>query len=61
MSGNIKKIVEPNSGIDYSLYVDCAMGQQHVIRRKLLRNIKVAFDEAGLEIPYSQLDVHLEK
>ena len=50
-----------DSGIDYSLYVDCAMGQQHVIRRKLLRNIKVAFDEAGLEIPYSQLDVHLEK
>lgn len=50
-----------DSGIDYSLYVDCVMGQQHVIRRKLLRNIKVAFDEAGLEIPYSQLDVHLEK
>ena len=50
-----------DSSIDYSLYVDCAMGQQHVIRRKLLRNIKVAFDEAGLEIPYNQLDVHLEK
>ncbi len=27
----------------------------------MMEQIKLAFDEAGIEIPYNQLDVHIKK
>ena len=47
--------------IYYSIYVSCAVGTQFAIKRLLLKKIKMAFDEAGIVIPYNQLDVHIDK
>jgi small conductance mechanosensitive channel len=49
------------SCINYALEVDCLVGSQHMIRRKLLKNIKLAFDEEKIVIPYNQVDIHIEK
>lgn len=50
-----------DSCIHYAIEIDCVVGRQHALKRLLLRNIKVAFDEEKIEIPYNQLDVHIEK
>lgn len=50
-----------DSYIDYSISVECVVGSQFAVKRLLLKNIKLAFDEAGIVIPYNQLDVHIEK
>ena len=49
------------SCIKYSVSVECNVGTQFPVKRLLLKNIKIAFDEAGIVIPYKQLDVHIEK
>lgn len=49
------------SCINYSVAVDCNTGTQIRIKRILLRNIKMAFDENRIIIPYNKLDVHIEK
>ncbi len=36
-------------------------GDQWTIKRELLRRMKQAFDREGIEIPFPQLSVHLEK
>ena len=41
--------------------MSCAVGTQFAIKRLLLKKIKMAFDEAGIVIPYNQLDVHIDK
>lgn len=73
----VKKVVEKEKdiysmellGIDsfddscmkYAVVIDCAPMTHFGGKRKTLREIKVAFDEAGIEIPYNQLDVHIDK
>ena len=47
--------------INYAFEVDCKTGTQFRIKRLLLRNIKKAFDDNGVVIPYKQLDVHVKK
>ena len=47
--------------VHYSLLIECAVGAQFAIKRLLLKKIKMAFDEAGVIIPYNQLDVHIDK
>lgn len=49
------------SFITYALEVDCVTSTQFRIKRVLLRNIKMAFDENGIVIPYKKLDVHIKK
>lgn len=50
-----------DSNMKYSLDVDCTIGNQFRVKRLLLRNIKMAFDEAEIVIPYNQIDVHIDK
>ena len=47
--------------VHYSILIECAVGAQFAIKRLLLKKIKMAFDEAGVIIPYNQLDVHIDK
>lgn len=49
------------SCIKYSVSVECNVGTQFSVKRLLLKNIKLAFDDAGIVIPYNKLDVHIEK
>ena len=74
---NVKKIVEKDKdiysmdllGIDsfddscmkYVVVIDCSSMTHFGGKRKVLREIKIAFDEKGIEIPYNQIDVHLDK
>lgn len=73
----VKKIVEKDKdiycmdllGIDsfddscmkYAVVIDCSSMTHFGGKRKVLREIKIAFDEKGIEIPYNQIDVHLDK
>ena len=36
------------------------VGDYWTARWKILERIKLEFEEAGIEIPYSQLDVHIK-
>lgn len=49
------------SCILYAIEIDCKTSTQFRIKRLLLRNIKMAFDENGITIPYNKLDVHVKK
>ena len=49
------------SFINYAVAIDCNVGTYVKVRRKFLRNIKLAFDKNKIAIPYNQLDVHIEK
>ena len=49
------------SCIHYSVLIECVFGEHFNIKRKFLRDIKIAFDEEKISIPYNQLDVHIEK
>lgn len=50
-----------DSCIKYAVAIDCNVGTYVPIRRKFLRNIKIAFDKNKVVIPFNQLDVHVEK
>ncbi|MEE3342676.1 MAG: mechanosensitive ion channel family protein [Bacilli bacterium] len=50
-----------DSSIKYAVAIDCNVGTYVKIRRKFLRNIKMAFDKNKIVIPFNQLDVHVEK
>ena len=65
---NIKKVEMlgvdsfEESYINYAVAIECVIGTYYVgIRRKFLRNIKLAFDKNKIAVPYNQLDVHIEK
>ncbi|MBR3161830.1 MAG: mechanosensitive ion channel family protein [Bacilli bacterium] len=49
------------SSMKYAVTIDCNVGTYIRIRRKFLRNIKLAFDKNKIVIPYNQLDIHMEK
>ena len=50
-----------DSCMKYAVVIDCSPMTHFGGKRKALREIKMAFDEAGIEIPYNQLDVHINK
>ena len=50
-----------DSSIKYAVSIDCNIGTYIAIRRKFLREIKIAFDKNKIVIPFNQLDVHIEK
>ncbi len=47
-----------DSSINYSIMIYCKQDEQWEIRRKVLRMIKLAYEEANIKIPYSQIEVH---
>ena len=47
-----------DSSVVYKISVEVEPMQQFVIERKLRREIKIAFDEANIKIPYPQIEVH---
>ncbi len=47
------------SSVDIFLRIPCKSEDYWTLRPDLLENIKIALDQAGISIPYSQLDVHL--
>ena len=48
-----------DSAIEYTLRVWCANGDYWDLYFDLLEQIKAAFDQNGIEIPYNQLDVRI--
>lgn len=49
------------SSIDWAVRVWVQTGDYWAVRERLTRNIKVALDDAGIGIPFPQMDVHLNK
>ncbi len=47
------------SSVDIFIRVPCKGEDYWTLRPDLLETVKVALDEAGISIPYNQLDVHL--
>ena len=50
-----------DSSVDYLLTAKSSVKNEFVVKRKLLKEIKNAFDQNGIEIPYPQVEVHNEK
>lgn len=50
-----------DSCMKYVVVIDCSSMTHFGAKRKVLRLIKKLFDEKGIEIPYNQIDVHIEK
>ena len=50
-----------DSAIKYAVILDCVPLTHYMAKRKILRDIKLVFDKEGIQIPYNQLDVHIEK
>ena len=48
-----------SSSIDYKIYAKCYPMQHFSVPRDLRRIIKDRFDREGIEIPYTQVDVHI--
>lgn len=49
------------SSVDYELWIWTKTTDYWTVWKRILRNIYTAFDENGIEIPFNQLDVHLDK
>ena len=47
--------------IKYAVMIECKPMTHYGIKRKLLGLIKKYFDDEGIKIPYSQVDVHIDK
>lgn len=47
-----------DSYIEYSISITCLRETQWNIRRKILKEIKIAYDKNRIKIPYKQLEVH---
>ncbi len=50
-----------DSSVDYLLTAKSSVKNEFVVKRKILKEIKNAFDQNGIEIPYPQVEVHNEK
>lgn len=47
------------SGLEYTVRVWCKSGEYWNVNFDLIENVKKAFDENGIKIPYPQMDVHI--
>ncbi len=50
-----------DSALTYKVRVWCKTEDYWTLNFDLIENVKVAFDENGIEIPYPQVDVHVTK
>ena len=57
---NIRVSNHSASSIDLVTQAWCRNADYWTVRYNLLENVKTAFDENGIEIPFEQLDVHLK-
>lgn len=49
------------SSVDWVVRVWCNTADYWTVRDALIRSVKMALDEAGVSIPFPQMDVHLDK
>lgn len=49
------------SSVDWSIRVWCRTSDYWAVRERILRAVKMALDNAGISIPFPQLDVHLDQ
>jgi len=49
------------SSIDWSVRVWCNTPDYWAVREQVVRKIKVALDEAGIGIPFPQMDIHFDQ
>ena len=62
VKGNLELLGVDNFGtneITYKISVLCKPNTHHAIKREILKLIKIEFDEADIEIPFTQIDLHL--
>ena len=57
----VRMTAHGDSGIDITARVWVNSGDYWTVNYDLLEMVKAALDEAGIEIPYNQLDVHIKK
>lgn len=50
-----------DSALEYTVRVWCDAGDYWTVHFDLIKNVKLAFDKAGISIPYPQIDVHTDK
>ena len=50
-----------DSCIKYAVAIECKPNTHIATKRLFLRNVKSAFDENNIVIPYNKLDIHIEK
>lgn len=50
-----------DSSVDYLLTTKSSVRNEFLVKRKILKEVKNAFDKNGIEIPYPQVEVHNEK
>ena len=50
-----------SSSVDYLLTVYTSARNQFIVKRKILKEVKLAFDKNNIKIPYTQIEVHNEK
>ncbi len=50
-----------SSSVDYLLTAGASAKNEYIIKRKILREVKLAFDNNNIKIPYPQLEVHYDK
>ena len=50
-----------DSAMKYVVVIDCSSMTHYGSKRQVLKLIKMSFDKEGIEIPYNQIDVHIEK
>lgn len=50
-----------NSSVDYLLTAKSSVKTEYIVKRKILKQVKDAFDKNGIKIPYPQIEVHNEK
>ncbi len=49
-----------DSAVELGLRCFCGNPKYWDVRWRLLENVKTALDEAGIEIPYQQVSLHME-
>ena len=50
-----------SSEIKYKISVLCKLYTHFAIKRQILKLIKIEFDKVGIEIPYTQIDLHIKE
>ncbi len=50
-----------DSALEYTVRVWCKAEDYWTVYFDIIKNVKIAFDNAGISIPYPQIDVHTDK
>ncbi|MBO5182829.1 MAG: mechanosensitive ion channel [Bacilli bacterium] len=50
-----------SSSVDFLITTKTSIKNEQIVKRKMLREIKLAFDKENIKIPYPQVEVHYEK